>query len=142
MLSTRGAAGREHRDGLEAQKRRPDGEDDILRSVRLAGGRARHPGAREDARRQRVARQEGGPGDPRLRGDGAGEGPDRKSTRLNSSHSQISYAVFCLKKKKDKKAHVLLREKLVLLHHILRLTKFELYCFMPDRSVNCSYSIY
>src|SRR2546430_8254315 len=29
------------------------------------------------------------------------DGPrDRKSTRLNSSHSQISYAVFCLKKKK------------------------------------------
>src|SRR2546427_5756538 len=28
---------------------------------------------------------------------------DRKSTRLNSSHSQISYAVFCLKKKKIKK---------------------------------------
>src|SRR2546430_17678998 len=27
---------------------------------------------------------------------------DRKSTRLNSSHSQISYAVFCLKKKKNK----------------------------------------
>src|SRR5688572_32513833 len=31
------------------------------------------------------------------------EGIDRKSTRLNSSHSQISYAVFCLKKKKKKK---------------------------------------
>src|SRR5688572_31499417 len=30
-------------------------------------------------------------------------GGDRKSTRLNSSHSQISYAVFCLKKKKKKK---------------------------------------
>src|SRR5688572_32266498 len=30
---------------------------------------------------------------------------DRKSTRLNSSHSQISYAVFCLKKKKQKKIH-------------------------------------
>src|SRR5205085_12088560 len=30
------------------------------------------------------------------------EGVDRKSTRLNSSHSQISYAVFCLKKKKKK----------------------------------------
>src|SRR2546427_7010843 len=29
---------------------------------------------------------------------------DRKSTRLNSSHSQISYAVFCLKKKKKKTA--------------------------------------
>src|SRR5688572_32209059 len=28
--------------------------------------------------------------------------PDRKSTRLNSSHSQISYAVFCLKKKQSK----------------------------------------
>src|SRR5688572_30898245 len=32
-------------------------------------------------------------------------GEDRKSTRLNSSHSQISYAVFCLKKKKKKNAH-------------------------------------
>src|SRR2546430_10977285 len=31
---------------------------------------------------------------------GAAPLPDRKSTRLNSSHSQISYAVFCLKKKK------------------------------------------
>src|SRR2546430_3163225 len=30
---------------------------------------------------------------------------DRKSTRLNSSHSQISYAVFCLKKKKNKHVH-------------------------------------
>src|SRR2546430_12836908 len=57
---------------------------------------------------RRVARQ-----DPRDRRRGAaarkarrqcprGERPegDRKSTRLNSSHSQISYAVFCLKKKK------------------------------------------
>src|SRR5688572_31882224 len=46
--------------------------------------------------------------------EGVGRGPpaedlfgkrgdqDRKSTRLNSSHSQISYAVFCLKKKKKK----------------------------------------
>src|SRR5438270_2695286 len=30
---------------------------------------------------------------------------DRKSTRLNSSHSQISYAVFCLKKKKTRSYH-------------------------------------
>src|SRR5690606_41381694 len=36
----------------------------------------------------------GMPGDPRLRRD-----RDRKSTRLNSSHVKISYAVFCLKKK-------------------------------------------
>src|SRR2546427_1995913 len=37
---------------------------------------------------------------------------DRKSTRLNSSHSQISYAVFCLKKKKIKlkDTHVTQRE--------------------------------
>src|SRR2546430_5715079 len=34
-------------------------------------------------------------------GVGVAVGEDRKSTRLNSSHSQISYAVFCLKKKKE-----------------------------------------
>src|SRR2546427_8656626 len=39
----------------------------------------------------------------RPRRDGACDRPDRKSTRLNSSHSQISYAVFCLKKKKTLK---------------------------------------
>src|SRR5207248_7526348 len=32
--------------------------------------------------------------------------PDRKSTRLNSSHRTISYAVFCLKKKKKKKTKI------------------------------------
>src|SRR5688572_15832285 len=37
--------------------------------------------------------------------DGLYEGVDRKSTRLNSSHSQISYAVFCLKKKRKKNNH-------------------------------------
>src|SRR5215217_8775048 len=31
----------------------------------------------------------------------AGSAPDRKSTRLNSSHANISYAVFCLKKKNN-----------------------------------------
>src|SRR2546427_7185182 len=39
-------------------------------------------------------------GDTRLPASHASVGSDRKSTRLNSSHSQISYAVFCLKKKK------------------------------------------
>src|SRR2546430_6781221 len=34
-----------------------------------------------------------------------GDAQDRKSTRLNSSHSQISYAVFCLKKKKNNTTH-------------------------------------
>src|SRR5690606_41696564 len=43
---------------------------------------------------------EGGVGD---RQGGGGGGADRKSTRLNSSHVKISYAVFCLKKKKETK---------------------------------------
>src|SRR5690348_17874605 len=40
---------------------------------------------------------------------GANGGPvaDRKSTRLNSSHPSISYAVFCLKKKKKKTKYIL-----------------------------------
>src|SRR5437588_11111061 len=37
--------------------------------------------------------------DPRKRGGKGRSGQDRKSTRLNSSHTVISYAVFCLKKK-------------------------------------------
>src|SRR6476620_12071630 len=45
----------------------------------------RRPSRREDRRR-------------------APRSPDRKSTRLNSSHANISYAVFCLKKKKQKNA--------------------------------------
>src|SRR2546430_10460223 len=40
---------------------------------------------------------------------------DRKSTRLNSSHSQISYAVFCLKKKK--------KQQYLKLHHDVLLSK-------------------
>src|SRR3712207_8179431 len=41
-------------------------------------------------------------------GDGGGERlrRDRKSTRLNSSHANISYAVFCLKKKKTLKNYI------------------------------------
>src|SRR2546429_3595796 len=35
--------------------------------------------------------------------------PDRKSTRLNSSHGYISYAVFCLKKKKKRPSSTVLR---------------------------------
>src|SRR3712207_8740656 len=37
---------------------------------------------------------------PERAGETAGKDRDRKSTRLNSSHANISYAVFCLKKKK------------------------------------------
>src|SRR3712207_7548152 len=39
-------------------------------------------------------------------------GPDRKSTRLNSSHANISYAVFCLKKKK----HIYIHSEIVISH--------------------------
>src|SRR5689334_24108746 len=39
-------------------------------------------------------------------GSRPGSPGDRKSTRLNSSHSSISYAVFCLKKKKKKKKKI------------------------------------
>src|SRR2546427_10230590 len=50
-------------------------------------------------------------GNAERREPGAGPGHaalllDRKSTRLNSSHSQISYAVFCLKKKKRRKKQI------------------------------------
>src|SRR5688572_33469961 len=50
----------------------------------------------------RDALAEGAGARPFLAGVKLGEVSDRKSTRLNSSHSQISYAVFCLKKKKKK----------------------------------------
>src|SRR5690349_24815080 len=49
---------------------------------------------------QRPDRGEDEPGQPV---DDAAREEDRKSTRLNSSHVEISYAVFCLKKKKKKK---------------------------------------
>src|SRR2546422_11436165 len=46
-------------------------------------------------------RSSGVPWDALIRTNSVGNG-DRKSTRLNSSHGYISYAVFCLKKKKKK----------------------------------------
>src|SRR5439155_3751576 len=62
------------------------------------------------ARVLRAHRPEGGPPELQPQGPpgsgprvGAGPLPDRKSTRLNSSHVAISYAVFCLKKKKTDK---------------------------------------
>src|SRR5437762_10655615 len=58
-----------------------------LRRVRRHGRRRRRRG-REQARRRHHLRA------------------DRKSTRLNSSHRCISYAVFCLKKKNNKKKNI------------------------------------
>src|SRR2546422_6899990 len=59
------------------------------RSIALVGGVDRHRGV----------------GEHRLRPNG-----DRKSTRLNSSHGYISYAVFCLKKKKKKIQYILSKQ--------------------------------
>src|SRR2546430_7431539 len=62
--------------------------------LRRRGSEGRCRGVAPSAAGRRAAESRG-------RGDGRGAGRrDRKSTRLNSSHSQISYAVFCLKKKK------------------------------------------
>src|SRR3712207_7646987 len=41
-------------------------------------------------------------------------GPDRKSTRLNSSHANISYAVFCLKKKKKKENNKKITDNMII----------------------------
>src|SRR2546430_4301287 len=59
--------------------------------------RAQHDPGREDRGRDGTARWH--ERSAQRRG-----GEDRKSTRLNSSHSQISYAVFCLKKKTNHEA--------------------------------------
>src|SRR5687768_18266738 len=70
-------------DARDAARRERNGE---VRPVVAAG--------RDGARLRRHARVPHRPVRPRK---------DRKSTRLNSSHGYISYAVFCLKKKKNKK---------------------------------------
>src|SRR5258708_27429558 len=48
-----------------------------------------------------------------LKSDAAAEKSDRKSTRLNSSHQIISYAVFCLKKKKKTQESSCLRAPVI-----------------------------
>src|SRR3712207_7052606 len=73
-------------------------------------GRARDPRARHGEAVALGRRVDLRPGRPRRDGDRAGGGidgerGDRKSTRLNSSHANISYAVFCLKKKKIQLSH-------------------------------------
>src|SRR6266513_1574963 len=55
---------------------------------------------------------------------------DRKSTRLNSSHVSISYAVFCLKKKKKKNKQILLQTKKKKKHKKQKINQTK---------INCSY---
>src|SRR5206468_12796780 len=74
--------------------RRPDQVRRLLPAGRPAQGDARLPAVARAVPLERLARQVS------LRGEDVRRHRDRKSTRLNSSHDQISYAVFCLKKKK------------------------------------------
>src|SRR3712207_7279996 len=67
--------------------------------VHAALGRARGPFGDEPLRGRRAGRARGAVR-PRHVARRRGARKDRKSTRLNSSHANISYAVFCLKKKK------------------------------------------
>src|SRR3712207_7473509 len=60
----------------------------------------------------------------------AAGGRDRKSTRLNSSHANISYAVFCLKKKNRRESGVLV----VVVHNPS--VQPRLYCVAPSRVDN------
>src|SRR5204863_7004006 len=64
------------------------------------------------------------PGKERQHAGDCGSGEDRKSTRLNSSHVEISYAVFCLKKKKIKKTKLIssYAEKILPIHIFLKYT--------------------
>src|SRR2546430_6898530 len=66
--------------------------------------RSQRPQKRDDdhRRQQPPLRQPSGEPPVEQHDDHPGADRDRKSTRLNSSHSQISYAVFCLKKKKER----------------------------------------
>src|SRR3712207_6891551 len=70
---------------------------DLERGLRARGHRRRDQPSRGDG---------GGDGPARARPANAAGREDRKSTRLNSSHANISYAVFCLKKKKNGRARI------------------------------------
>src|SRR5947209_14613403 len=81
--------------------RRPPGSTLFPYTTLFRSPRRGAPGRRQPAR---AARRPPAPHRPaRLPGEGraGARGRDRKSTRLNSSHANISYAVFCLKKKKN-----------------------------------------
>src|SRR2546426_5602019 len=73
--------------------------DVALEAVRLAAASPAGRNPRLQLARGRVERGGGDP-DSALAAFGGADLPDRKSTRLNSSHLVISYAVFCFKKKK------------------------------------------
>src|SRR2546421_8761160 len=81
----------------------------LFRSQRAQLGRQRLHGGLRGFQRPHVGEQRARPAERARR---RRPHQDRKSTRLNSSHDQISYAVFCLKKKNTKKP-----EPFTLRHH-------------------------
>src|SRR5262245_62302156 len=81
----------------EGDETAPAGEEGAD-SVEAPAGRDQAPAANRRAGRRLAHAVTVPPGDER-RDDNARRDRDRKSTRLNSSHLGISYAVFCLKKK-------------------------------------------
>src|SRR5260221_8831106 len=80
-------------------------------AVRQARPRGGPLPAEDGGRRARRARRDEGADGGGAAGAAATHERDRKSTRLNSSHTVISYAVFCLKKKKTKKNRLLLEDQ-------------------------------
>src|SRR3712207_8197564 len=75
----------------------------LFRSLpRRIAGQVPGPGGREARRRERGRRARAARQAPR-----PARREDRKSTRLNSSHANISYAVFCLKKKNNSNQEIL-----------------------------------
>src|SRR2546422_5352205 len=77
----------------------------LFRSARGAARPVAHSRPRAQAREAALQEAQGEIGGRPRGGARQGQDPkaqDRKSTRLNSSHGYISYAVFCLKKKKKK----------------------------------------
>src|SRR5437660_9187930 len=84
----------------------------LFRARRRAAGRARRVAGPTERGHQLLGGAAGRAGVRLAAGDGRQAGGacvparrDRKSTRLNSSHVAISYAVFCLKKKKKNNKH-------------------------------------
>src|SRR5688572_31938824 len=76
----------------------------LFRSERLRshhGERRQHEDERQETRTASTMTRTSERSKPALPSTTWAPRRDRKSTRLNSSHSQISYAVFCLKKKKN-----------------------------------------
>src|SRR3712207_8961481 len=72
----------------DGDEENPAGLEDGLEQASLDGGDLVRGGGRQQRVEQQAERRD------------EAESGDRKSTRLNSSHANISYAVFCLKKKK------------------------------------------